>query len=336
MTLILSLCTPYCVLQASDRLVTRVLNRPATPKEATFDAASNKNVIYRARNALVAIGYSGPAYLDEITTDSWIAEKLHGKPLDDDLVEEGYIEIGRAPQWLDIGNSLRMLKGEIEQVFARTGQKTSIYVSAAGWQWPSDRLRLARPVLYELFSSRADPGKLEMEWPPRNWHLEPNYPIRLGFAPSTWLWDRSPLSREDADYLGQHLTATWLNPKNAVGPLVQAVRRQSRKSLAIGEDCMVINLPHPSNGLIEAVYDGGGYHKGVMTTVAGKKVTYPVAYSPWVVGPYELIPPMLVSGTFQHELGPVTVKLIGPEHDPGSGPHVRMALLGQKRPPLPK
>ncbi len=68
MTLILTLATPRYILQVSDRLVTR--------GDSRFDPASNKIVIYHAKNALVAIGYSGLAYLEGVPTDQWIAQKL--------------------------------------------------------------------------------------------------------------------------------------------------------------------------------------------------------------------------------------------------------------------
>jgi len=73
MTLILGQASRDYVLQVTDRLVTKG-NRP-------FDPLANKNIVYCARNALVAIGFTGIAFLGDIPTDQWIVEQLTGTSL---------------------------------------------------------------------------------------------------------------------------------------------------------------------------------------------------------------------------------------------------------------
>ena len=70
MTLNLTLLTTTYVMQVSDRRLTDLLSG------GEFDAVANKNVVYLARDGIFTICYSGPAYLEGVPTDTWIACKL--------------------------------------------------------------------------------------------------------------------------------------------------------------------------------------------------------------------------------------------------------------------
>ena len=71
MTLIADFTSRYAVIQMSDTLVS--LNRQP-PNE--WDPRFNKTVIYLASDALVSISYSGLAYINQISTDSFIDRVL--------------------------------------------------------------------------------------------------------------------------------------------------------------------------------------------------------------------------------------------------------------------
>lgn len=73
MTLIITAVTPLCVLQAGDRLLTRMVNG----KLEQFDERSNKSVIYEASDGTLAISYCGLALISGKLTDEWIAEKIN-------------------------------------------------------------------------------------------------------------------------------------------------------------------------------------------------------------------------------------------------------------------
>src|SRR6266851_8318629 len=70
MTLILARASKDYVLQVTDRLVTRG-NDP-------FDTLANKNILYAAKNAVVAMAYTGQAFIGDVPTDQWIVETLSG------------------------------------------------------------------------------------------------------------------------------------------------------------------------------------------------------------------------------------------------------------------
>ena len=69
MTLHLVLTSRDGTVHVGDRKLTFGDGRP-------FDDASNKIVIFRARDAIVSIGFTGVAYLDGIPTDEWVARHL--------------------------------------------------------------------------------------------------------------------------------------------------------------------------------------------------------------------------------------------------------------------
>ena len=59
MTLILSRASKDYVIQVTDRRITQTA-------EKVVDEISNKNVLYCAQNGVVALGYTGLAYLDGV------------------------------------------------------------------------------------------------------------------------------------------------------------------------------------------------------------------------------------------------------------------------------
>src|SRR3546814_5037928 len=70
MTLVLTAMTPRYVVQAADRLLTK--------GAAVHDAMANKTIIYRTRDGVMVLSYSGIAYLSRQPMDEWIAEQLWG------------------------------------------------------------------------------------------------------------------------------------------------------------------------------------------------------------------------------------------------------------------
>ena len=70
------------LLQVTDRLVTQSIGGRNLP----FDPASNKNLVFIARNGVATIAYTGLSFLDagkRVHTDQWIAETIIGRSLSD-------------------------------------------------------------------------------------------------------------------------------------------------------------------------------------------------------------------------------------------------------------
>lgn len=319
MTLVLSLLSRHYVLQVTDRLLTR--------SARDFDPHSNKNVIYYARDAIVAIGYSGLAYLERIPTDKWIAQKLRGR----ELMDRFAVTMGASSRWLDIGQSVELIRRECEAVFS--GLKPSELMTQqfllVGWQW---RRGTTRPIVWgignqddpSLRTFRADsvlPRYWHYDWPPRSYLCSIPHP--------------RPLSSQELGRLTKCLGGTVGSPETSTGTLVNAVRLAARKSPVVGPDCMCILIPPPSSGMVRVHY--------VPTTLAKarapsceasqREVVLPAAFSPWIVGPQVVMAPCVLIGEHRHRLGPFTVYLEGPEAPPGTA--VGWGFRSQARPPPP-
>ncbi len=137
MTVILMVATSSYILQASDRLVSRGI--------CPYDQASNKALLYRARDAFVTMAYTGIAYLDGAPTDQWIAEKIWGKPFY--RGPEGRIlAFGnpRIPRWRKLGHTLQDLKHQMQQTWAGLPSEhraRRFEILVGGWQNQGKRLR---------------------------------------------------------------------------------------------------------------------------------------------------------------------------------------------------
>ena len=154
MTLVLTFVSPRYVMQVADRLVT------ITKGGKRFDPASNKSLIYLARNAIVTIGYSGLAYLDGIPTDEWIAQTLWGKdlPRHDDGRAVGHVFGGGPRKGIDIGRAIERLRCGSQKALrndpAPRGAKF-LQIVLAGWQWRLMGSRTVwRPILPVISSER--------------------------------------------------------------------------------------------------------------------------------------------------------------------------------------
>src|SRR5262245_1968400 len=55
-----------------------VTDRKVTRTGVEYDADANKNLIFGDKNAVVAIAYTGFAYIGDLPTDQWIAQTLTG------------------------------------------------------------------------------------------------------------------------------------------------------------------------------------------------------------------------------------------------------------------
>ena len=324
MTLILTLVTPQYVLQVSDRLVTRAGQE--------FDPASNKNLIYLAKNALVTIGYSGAAYLEGVPTDRWIAQRLWGQ----ELPQQFAYLAGRAPRWLTVGESIEALRCGCEEASCRLPPQYQPQIVLAGWQWRPHRARCAvlRPILYEIRSSKGSPGsvKYETKHLPRYWHWERPRLFLVSRIP-----EDSPLSNASLAELIDRLRDAVTSPEVSRELLVATVRDMAKRSRVVGADCMCIFIPRLSYGIADASYVPAD--KPLSLVAEGREpFEVPATYTPWIVAPASVQAPCVLVGGTPAGLGPVTLTMRGPEAPgevtiPQTGFHIQSLLSSQLRPP---
>jgi hypothetical protein len=326
MTLILTFGTPRYIIQVSDRFVTQ--------GQRLFDPVSNKTVIYYAKNAIVSIGYSGLAYLEDVPTDQWIAQKMRGEdryPESEPGKPPAMIS-GRAQHWLDIGRSMELIRHDCGEVFSRVAPQVRPrqQFAIAGWQWRCrGRRGMARPIVCEVGNSEEPSGRhvFRAECGPRYWHWEGRNRLFL-----SWIPDCNPLSASEMSNLEDELKRTWPSPDASGRLLVETIRLAARKSSSVGPDCMCVFMPPPSAGIVDVSYVSARQPRALVTG-GEKPLSLPVTFTPWLVGPDSVVAPSMLVGSLSGNLGPITVSIRGPEGPPGTG--IRAVMSSQARPPNP-
>ena len=286
MTLILSQVGSAWVVQASDRLVTRQL---AASVDA-YDATANKVVLFFSRDALVCIAYSGLSYIGKTPTDHWIAEVLHGAPLEEYDGRPVLLTRRRAPNAnIDVGRAVSLLCSGLTAAALSAPsmwRDAPVELAIAGWQWARRKRR--RPIYISVY--RDGSGEFVAERSPR--HNPPGF--LLVAMPTGYL------SRQEELDLVEVLKA--LNPVDVERALVAAIRRVADRSPKVGADCMRVLIPPPEYRSVFVTFDSS---LPVLANVrlASGSVTVPSVYSPWVVGPGLVLAPSLLGGGSEVTVG---------------------------------
>ena len=277
MTLILAHAAPYGVIHVSDRLITELGTRQP------FDASSNKALLYICSDAIVAIGYTGLAYIGESPTDSWIASQLAGKPIPK---HKGF---GQAMQCerRNIVSAIEMLRSRFEPEIRRS--RTSEFgLLIAGWKWGLRRRpQRLRPFMVVV----AWDGKKMNSTPlPRYWSYKRGRDEALARIP------RSNMAYAQAEEVMKKVNRCSDSVSMRNIP-VETIRSISTKNATVGADCMSIMLPEPQllRADIEFIMGSSGDSDGG-----------PV-YSPWVIAPDYVHEPSVLFGGWEIHSGPWTI-----------------------------
>lgn len=282
MTLHLTALTPTYVLQVSDRRLTRLDTRQTYP-------LANKNVVFAASDGIVTIGYTGPAYLEGVPTDTWIACKLASedhRPFRDGKGPGMRVHYGR-PQnesWPTVEQAVELLRQQTEVVSARLrGDEVMRHqIQIAGWQSHDDGFRLVSWTVensdakLRVFVKEAD----DLEKP--------------------FLMSSIPDSALSSDEVEQFNLWDSLWPQGeCMKSLVEIVRYVSKRGGPrgpVGPDCMAILLPNPDEEK-KCYFRYEPVTEGRADFLAdGRSSEVPAAFSPWLVGPGLHAPPAILTG----------------------------------------
>jgi hypothetical protein len=266
-----------------------------------LDFLANKNIVYCAKNALVAIAYTGFAFLGDVPTDQWLVEQLIGTPFDRNQSLPA-IAMGHFRPPIDIGLSMQLLKEKLDLAWAdaipekwRTQwNDASFILLVQGWQWSR---RNERPIL-EWISK--EPGETSVE---------------IGRRPRYWFWERSRISdgtRGIRFSVGAappgHLSSSALQEvvaqlqdcphDSAEAILVRAIRMVSSQVREVGPHCMSILIAPPSIGQARIRFLPATPHEVFLATSTAR-MPLTAFYAPWLVSSDFIGAPSVLTGPGQ-------------------------------------
>ena len=308
MTLILTALTRKYVVQVGDRLVTAA--------QRVFDSRANKMIIYRSRDAIVTIGYSGLAFCGGRPTDQWIAETISGESQLSgialcDLCTYNNKDLGLAI--LDLHKSLHDLASNRSLEWMMP-----IEICISGWHW---KKRLARPTAIILRKSRNS-GVINFIKLDRHWLRERSFHV---LDTGGWIFN----SNENIKLLKTVTMPIFLRGGTSgemESALCDIIRQISLSTPGIGRDFMSVQIPTPPGDvLVRYLIDG--YTK---PQIDSNTQEY---YSPFIVGREKILGPAATNVGATLCTGGINIKIQVP-HD-NSGMTRRYFLEGQDRPSYP-
>jgi hypothetical protein len=281
MTLILARVTGQFIIQVSDRLVSNVTTQ--TP----FDPMANKCILYIASNAVVAIAYTGTAYINHIPTDQYLAQILLGQVIDPNNIPMMSTEIRNKS---DIGLSMRKILEELNS----QGNLLDIILTYQGWQW--DHKGHVRPIV-GVINKDSQNKRYSISQEKRDFYLAGSLTIST---------PRSNLSEEEINKLSIALRNKTIIESEEI--LINEIRRISAENQWVGPHCMSISIPHPSTPNIHINFSEYiSTEKPESKRKNFKQMDF--SYSPWVISQNIYLPPNeIIGGGFNICTGPFTIR----------------------------
>lgn len=283
------------VTRTSYRYALMVTDRKVTRNGTEHDVDANKNVLLGDRNAVVAIGYTGMAYIGTIPTDQWIVQTLTGLTFPEGCRGKGSVPILMTSAYEDqyIGLHVRILRDRLNEVrplilekYRHGWNANSFDLVITGFEWNHGEVR---PFLTAL-SKPPNSDKFEISDFDRHWYLPQGrrYPVRMCAAPA------QNLTTDQLMNIESRLDSVWGDGSGTANEyadhaeklLVETIQDVSKRLKFVGPDCMSILIPRPeeSDPTIRVRYIPAGRDQGVLIA-GGKQTQVPIAFSPWVVSP---------------------------------------------------
>jgi hypothetical protein len=317
-----------------------VTDRRVTRCKVLVDPDANKNIVFKARNAVVAIGYTGMAQIGTMPTDQWIAQALTGL-----IFPEGRHGPGSVPTLMTRnyeerywGIHLRLLRERLNSLSASLSAhvraqwvERSFDLLVTGWEW---NYGIARPLI-QCLSKAERSTTFVVDAPTRCWYFRRDHrsPVRMHVAPYARDLETELTSVRTDLALGDRTDRA--EPGNAVDQaesmMAELIRKVSARSPYVGPDLMSILLPPPmqSDPIVRIRYLPSGRDTGVLVTDTSRRVV-PVAFAPWILCSGLIRSPAVMTNlSVTSQCGPYRVVIAAPSVD--GGPR---AISSQGRPQL--
>ena len=338
MTLIVSIwLSEGFVAQITDRqLTTQSDGRP-------FDNLSNKTLIYWAKDAIVSMAYTGPAYIEDRPTDSWIAWKLWGKPLDDFEKIRGGLMTRVPPVQYHIGQAIKLLEAELKTSEIARQKNSGFELHIVGWKWKLGKNALRgkkRPLQVGWMIRQEQGGGMATQHTARK--FQPG--LALHASPDT------NISRLQLQQILEGILRVVVNnlelpmvdrSRKIEDEIVKSIRDIAAVNPFVGTNCMSVLIAPPHlERLVRVRFFPDKVYRACDLGVTSTPEQDEASFCPWIIGPSSTMAPQVVVGdgwTFQ--LGPFEVQLDGKPSEiifDGRAHTVKMGFSSQTRPRRPR
>lgn len=305
MTLVVGFSTTTESFLASDRMVS--LAHRSGRFAGQHDSASNKTVIYIADDGVLALAYTGSAYVHGIPTDKFIAECLY---------DEGI------PPGVFFGNRSRQLGGTVadrlhalRQLCANDWTGGYVEILAVGYR---DHRRVLRPfsVAFQLGQRFSGGIDFKLNLSPTQSHFVGSVGATVSTTEAASALAQSTLSKHPG------------NPDHVPDFLRLIIKNKAAVDRTVGDDVMLIRIRGRERQVDSHFISDRDYNadEGVLEDL-------PVAFTPWLIGWQTFIAPSHIASPAPLCLssGEWTGRLFGLPTDSGRG----QLLSAQPRKPMP-
>jgi hypothetical protein len=322
MTLILTAVTPHYILQVSDRLIS-IKSRPDDVRPA--DARSNKVVVYQPTDGMVTIAYAGLAYINNVNTDTWLAELLSGISLQEDN-KAPPMRMGPVKNLWSLSVAIRNIEASMAKHVPRT-QSLTIIIS--GWR---DKKRNRLPFYLELVKSSGTHDVIRKSYGAHRW-ISRIHDIGA-VSPRALLASKLNSAIKSGAPLG---------PNKIEDVLVETIREVASQCSTVGPDVLTVVLerrsggcrclsrhPMPANFRMSLPAVAEPRAAGFAELAAIMAEEQESTHAPWFVSSRLLWPPTAVLGSdmsVPFEAYPFFIKAT-----PASGKYEIFAIQGRRRP----
>ena len=276
MTLIVScLCWERFVAQITDCQVTTLDGRK-------FDELSNKTLVYMAKDAIVSMAFTGPAYIDDWPTDCWIAWKLWGKPLDRFRETGGGFTTRVPPLQYQIGQAIRLLEGELKaSEIARKKSAFELNIVGLKWKLGKNALQGGKrtvPAQWTIVQERGG-GIATQYFAPKS---RPG--IRLHAVPDT------NISRATLQEMSEHVRRILVSdaedkPRQIEDDIVKSIRDIAALNPFVGSNCMSVSIVRHRHPLVRIRFFPSALYRARDLGMKSASEGQVASFSPWIIAP---------------------------------------------------
>jgi hypothetical protein len=320
MTLIVS-CLRWerFVIQITDRQLTTLDGRK-------FDELSNKTLVYMAKDAIVSMAYTGPAYIEDWPIDCWIAWKLWGKPLDRFRETGGGFATRVPPLQCHIGQAIRLLESELKaSEIAREKRAFELNIVGLKWKLGKNALQGKKrtvPAQWKIVQERG--GEITTQYfapiyrPGFRLHAIPDTNISMAQLQGMSGRVRRILEGDAED-----------KPRQIEDDIVRSIRDIAALNPFVGSNCMSVSIVRHRHPLVRIRFFPSAPYRACDLGMESVPEGYEASFCPWIISPTVAIAPQIsVGGWWAFEWCGVRVQVEANQNEIIFDPRTRTATQG--------